>query len=393
MSQQLISRSPDLKRLQDEGYDLEVNGGHLLVKDVPYVDSRRAVRRGVLVSKLNLAGDITTSPDTHVAYFIGAHPCHGDGSKFRQIEHGSSTQTLDRDLVVNHSFSAKPASGYKDYYEKMTTYVAIISGPAQQLSPDVTARAYPVIVAAGEESVFQYVDTASSRAGISAVARRLEAKRLGIVGLGGTGSYVLDLVAKTPAQDIHLYDGDVFSQHNAFRSPGAASIEQLAAKPNKAVHFAQQYSRMHRRIIPHAVFIDESNVNELRQMSFVFLCIDGGGAKRLMIDTLVEAGVPFVDVGLGVQLDDNALGGVVRVTTSTGSYPMGAGVKGRIPFSERAADDVYATNIQVADLNALNAALAVIKWKKICGFYRDLDREHYATYTIDGNNIVNEDKP
>src|SRR5690242_19173715 len=36
VSQQLISLSPDLKRLRDEGYNLEIRGGHLLVKDVPY---------------------------------------------------------------------------------------------------------------------------------------------------------------------------------------------------------------------------------------------------------------------------------------------------------------------------------------------------------------------
>lgn len=203
---------------------------------------------------------------------------------------------------------------------------------------------------------------------------------------------LLDLVAKTPVEEIHVYDGDVFSQHNAFRSPGAASIDQLAGKPKKAIHFAEQYSRMHRHIIAHDVFITESNVNDLRNMSFVFLCIDGGPSKRLIVDTLLAADVPFVDVGLGVQLDNEALGGVLRVTTATSRHPDRVRVKDRIPFSDGAGDDVYRTNIQVADLNALNAALAVIKWKKVSGFYRDLDGEHYATYTIDGNNIINEDK-
>ena len=39
--------------------------------------------------------------------------------------------------------------------------------------------------------------------------------------------------------------------------------------------------------------------------------------------------------------------------------------------------------IQVADLNALNAVLAVIKWKKIRGLprHRDLEREHHCSYT------------
>ena len=48
---------------------------------------------------------------------------------------------------------------------------------------------------------------------------------------------------------------------------------------------------------------------------------------------------------------------------------------------------------QIADLNALNAALAVIKWKKLCGFYQDFDEELHSVFTLDGNMLTNEDKP
>jgi hypothetical protein len=41
-----------------------------------------------------------------------------------------------------------------------------------------------------------------------------------------------------------------------------------------------------------------------------------------------------------------------------------------------------------ADLNALNAALAVIKWKKLACFYQGLDHEHHSTYTIGGNMLL-----
>ena len=90
MSQRLISRSPDLKRLRDEGYDLEIRSGHLLVKDVPYVNSRREIKRGILVSTLTMAGDVTTRPDNHVAYFMGEHPCREDGKEIEQIKNESA---------------------------------------------------------------------------------------------------------------------------------------------------------------------------------------------------------------------------------------------------------------------------------------------------------------
>lgn len=58
----------------------------------------------------------------------------------------------------------------------------------------------------------------------------------------------------------------------------------------------------------------------------------------------------------------------------------------------RSPNDIYDENIQVADLNALNAVLAVGKWKKLNGVYADLEHEHFSAYTVDGNCIVNEDQ-
>ena len=66
--------------------------------------------------------------------------------------------------------------------------------------------------------------------------------------------------------------------------------------------------------------------------------------------------------------------------------------KQRIPFTDSDGQDEYDQNIQLADLNALNAVLAVIKWKKLRRFYRDLENEHYSTYTTDGNALTNEDR-
>src|ERR1700733_1779434 len=94
MSHPLISRSPDLQKLRNEGYELEIKAGFLLVKGVPYVNSRKEVKRGTLVAKLVLAGDKTTRPDDHVAYFAGEHPCNADGAEIAQIKHTSGERTL-----------------------------------------------------------------------------------------------------------------------------------------------------------------------------------------------------------------------------------------------------------------------------------------------------------
>jgi hypothetical protein len=387
MLHRLINHSPDLKRLRDEGYVVHIQGGFLLLQEVPYVNAQRQVRTGTLISNLSMAGDMTCRPDTHVVYFDGEFPCNADGTPIHQIANQSGDIALGNGLMAKHTFSSKPASGYADYHEKMTTYAAIISGSAAVLKPGVSSRTFRV-PDEEEENVFNYIETASDRAGIGALTQNLAMEKVGIVGLGGTGSYVLDLVAKTPAQEIHLFDSDLFLQHNAFRAPGAPSIDELREAPRKVDYLTGIYSKMHRKIVPHPVAIGADNLHLLEGLSFVFVCIDGGAAKRQIFQKLEALGVSFIDVGMGLELCDGSLGGILRVTASTPDKREHV-YQGRVAFEDGGEDDIYSSNIQVADLNSLNAALAAIKWKKIRGFYRDLEQELHSTYTTDGNMLLN----
>ncbi len=134
MSQRLIGRSQDLKRLRDEGYGIEIRSGHLLVHEVPYVTASRKVRRGSLVSTLTTAGDVTAPPNTHVAMFIGEYPCDAEGRPLEAIRN-SGGQQLAPDLTVDWMSSSKPvpAGAYADYHEKMTAYVRILAGHARAI--------------------------------------------------------------------------------------------------------------------------------------------------------------------------------------------------------------------------------------------------------------------
>ena len=71
----------------------------------------------------------------------------------------------------------------------------------------------------------------------------LEGPKIAIVGAGATGSYVLDFVAKTSVAEIHVFHHDVFLNHNAFRCPGAPSLEDLSRKQAKVDYLATVYSR------------------------------------------------------------------------------------------------------------------------------------------------------
>lgn len=390
MSPQLLARSADLQRLRGEGYNLEVVDGYLVVSDVPYVTDQGQVARGKLVCPLTLSGNETTRPGDHVMHFIGTTPHQRSGRPFKFIN-SNSPAVLTSTLTATHMFSSKPDQGYADYYEKVSAYAALLENEARAIEESATARTFAVVLGPADETVFEYIDTASSRAGISAISAKLAVANIAIVGLGGTGSYILDFVAKTPVGAIHLFDPDVFLQHNAFRAPGAASADELSDSPSKVEYHRRTYSRQRRNVIAHPYKIDGSNVDELTGMDFVFLSLDASPAKRALVRGLETAGVSFVDVGMGLLPVDGALTGTLRVTTSTPELRDHVWSKSRIPFPIDDDAAVYDQNIQVAELNALNAALAVIKWKKLLGFYVDLEREHFSTYSIDGNHTTNDD--
>jgi hypothetical protein len=358
---------------------------------VPYVNAQREVRTdGVLVMKL--AGESSTVPPDHTAYFIGAHPCTMDGVELIQIKNQSLRQQLTPDLAVDHYFSAKPVAPYPNFYEKVTLYAEMISGPARALKPGVNPRTFNPIATSEQESVFLYMDTATTRAGIAVASQRFHGKSMAIVGLGGTGAYVLDQAAKTPVAEIHLFDGDTAYQHNAFRYPGAMSLEELSAHPKKVDYFHGVYSKMRRSVVAHAEMVTSTNVEQLKGFDYVFLCVDKGSARRLIVEALRGTRTQLFDVGMGIHLNDEAqqVFGVCRVTAIDEHHHEHA--DGYIPMAE--ADDeqgIYRNNVQIADLNALNAALAVICWKKACGFYADMGHERHMTYTVATNVIANDE--
>ena len=297
MSRRPIARSEDLQRLQNEGYTLRIVGGKLVVDDVPFVDHEGAVRHdGALVMPLTLAGERTTPPGDHTAHFVGGVPGDRNGRPLRSIINNTHTADLGDDLVASCYFSAKPkpTGKYSDYHQKVTIYVAHIAGPASALDPSATAKRFrPIVPEEDDDGPFRYLDTASSRSGIDVLSERLKTEKVAIIGLGGTGGYIFDFVAKTHVAEIHPFDDDSFLTHNAFRAPGAATLDQLDAGPLKVDHFADVYGRMRKGIVPHPYRIDETNVDELQGMSFVFIAIDDAPSKKPIVDALTQVRRPL----------------------------------------------------------------------------------------------------
>jgi hypothetical protein len=146
----------------------------------------------------------------------------------------------------------------------------LIWSPAVQIDPTCTPKLdkpVPAVIEA-QASVSHYPDMATTRAGIRIATAKPLIGKVAIIGLGSTGSYVLDLLAKTPVGEIHLFDGDEFELHNAFRVSGAPTKEDLT-KPKKVGWFGAMYDRMRKGIERHPYHVRAQQLAELRDMSFV----------------------------------------------------------------------------------------------------------------------------
>lgn len=391
MLPKLIDRSPDIMKLRNEGYEVSINGAHLLITNIPYVNRAMEICYGTLVSEISIAQGKAVKPRTHVLHFAGDLPCTKDGVVIESIRKSSVTKTLGG-VEIDHTFSNKPPNGYTDYYHKMTQYIAIISNPARAIDKSVTAQTFKIVEDEGEDCSLHYVDTNSARVEINNISRKLMGLKIGIIGLGGTGSYILDLVAKTLVEEIHLFDRDYFLQHNAFRSPGAPSLKLLNGRKKRKVSYLERiYSKMHKGIFVHPVHIDQDNLGLLDELDFVFISIDKSAPKQFISPYLIRKKIPFIDVGMGVDRIDDALEGMLRVTLCSPKFKGSIEDKKRVSFADGDKDDEYSTNIQIAELNLINAGLAVLKWKKYFEVYHDQEGEHNITFTISLNSILNED--
>lgn len=88
MSQKLIAHNKDLKRLMDEGYEIEVKGGYLIAHHIPYVNKSKDIKYGKLIVALNINNDAVTYQkhcSKHVINFMGEYPVTKTVLKYPQL--------------------------------------------------------------------------------------------------------------------------------------------------------------------------------------------------------------------------------------------------------------------------------------------------------------------
>ncbi|WP_081073431.1 ThiF family adenylyltransferase [Burkholderia stagnalis] len=372
MPENQIARDAHVQRLVDEGLSVTIDGQYLIVDNVPYITSARVIGRGALISAYQEANGVGQVNGDHTVWFTGSIPHMADGLSLQNVLVADTAAQMIAGRQVFCRLSNKPdpiGDMLDNFYNKMIHYVRKLTAYARAIDGSVSASGNGDFQYRLEKSVFHYPNAAIARAGLDAYEAKLRLKKVAIVGLGGTGGYILDALAKTPVEEIHLYDGDVIEPHNAYRMPGGLTIEEAHGNFHKTDHLQKIYAVMRVGVVSHPVRIGGDNLSELDECDFVFIAVDDGPSRGLIARHLYSKRIPFIDVGIGVERlpETLELHGRARVTLVAGDA---GDLVDKLPTANDAEDAVY-NNIQLVELNSLNAMLAIVRYKQYFGFYSD----------------------
>lgn len=376
----------DLGQLVERKYSLSIFDAYIVVNDVYYLDSAGQLQKGKLAAPLNQPTPKTVGqPSNHQMYWSGSQPHYNDGTAIPSL---GSCDVINIEIggttYIRH-LSNKPPEGFPAYNLLIEHYVALISGPAEE-KYGVTSRTGARYAVPAEDSPFKVRDSFSARAELTELNKLLINDHIAIIGLGGTGSFILDFIVKTPVRAIDAYDFDIFEVHNGFRSPGEVTSDDFGQR--KADVYRHKFESFRHRISFHTKRIGAGDDALFANTTFAFVCIDDGESRKEICEMLTRLGVTFIDVGMGIEEEAGALDGLIRSTLFTPETAEAA-IK-EVPFDRQEGDNAYRKYVQIAELNALNAALAVIGYKQFRGFYTD-DAKYYQNFiSLGSSNWIGE---
>lgn len=376
----------EIKALLEQGISLSFTESHVVVNDIPYLNEQGEQKWAKLAAGLHLlTPDSLGAPFNHQMYWSGTYPYFVDGTNIPVNKIEANVDLAGTNFAIH--LSNKPQFGgdeaFDNYFDLIDHYVGLISGPAAEkfgVTPYTGAK-YDV---PEEESAFKIADTFSAKAEITDLNKLVADDRIAVIGLGGTGSFVLDFIAKTPVHSIDAYDFDGFEVHNAFRSPGGFEGDDFGNL--KTSIYKKKYDTLRHRFEVHNKKVGKGDDALFADTTFAFVCIDDGESRAEICDMLIGLGIPFIDVGMGVEKEEGTLDGLIRTTVFHGESAEQA--RKEIPTDKRDGIGAYRTYVQISELNALNAAIAVICYKKFRKFYCDEEAYFQNIISIGSSNWI-----
>lgn len=351
-------------------WTVEVNANSISVGNVPYrKKDGEAGRCQISVATLD-DGVSMKAPENSGGAIHAARISGVEGGRAYQATAEPVGNVLWTDESNACVISIKRDEGeYLDVWHALIVYASSIAG-------EVGAEARAKI-----ERIFEFEMDGEDARDMKDWRDHARAQRIGIVGLGGVGLWILDLMSKTEVVEIKVWDGDKIEGRNLMRAPGWASCDAIGK--TKAEYYTEQYRRMRRGISAHGRYWQAEEEDCFKDLDFVFIAVDKTETRSALCENLEDRGIPFIDVGMGIELRDGQVRGSCQVFFSgedPGRWRIG------IPTVEGLGEQEY-RKLQLPDLGALNAALAVGLWRRHIGQYATEEKDWLIRYGIENNDL------
>lgn len=141
----------------------------------------------------------------------------------------------------------------------------------------------------------------------------LSRMRVGVVGCSGTGSWVVEMLARLGVGELVLVDPDVIERKNLNRIVNSTAAD-AAARRAKVQVFARAIRRLGvgtKVIACHSDILRHKVVRALAGCDFLFGCVDSADGRDALNRIAAFYTIPYIDVGVHLQADGH--GGVQQV--------------------------------------------------------------------------------
>ena len=215
---------------------------------------------------------------------------------------------------------------------------------------------------------------------------RISQCTVGVVGLGGGGSHIVQQLAHIGFQNYVIYDDDVVEETNLNRLIGAKSFDVAAETPKLHVAKTMIYGLQPQANVRGFACKWQEEPEPLRECQIVIGCVDGYQGRHELEGACRRYLVHYIDIGMDVHgIDPPVIGGQIIQSSPGGPCMWCMGFLTRDKFGEEAG--LYGEaggRPQVVWPNGVLASTAVGLAVDLVTDWTRLQRTH-AYLVYDGN--------
>jgi len=140
--------------------------------------------------------------------------------------------------------------------------------------------------------------------------------KIGVVGVGGTGSAVLEQLTRLGVGELVISDGQTFEASNVNRLYGSRTIDQNVAKVKIGQRLVADIGVGTRLTVIDKPVTYRSALSTFRECDIIFGCTDEEWGRSLLTRASIYYGIPVFDVGVRFDSEGGAIRSIQgRVTT------------------------------------------------------------------------------